>query len=571
MPTISVNRERLFREIGQSYTEKAFYDLAFQFGVELDDVSVSDGETTYKIEVPANRTDLLTVEGIGLSLGQFVGTRAPPQYKRDENPFCSVHVSDRVEKIRPFIVCGVLEGVEVTEDVFSSLIDMQEKIHDGIGRNRSLVSIGVHDVSSVEGPFYYDALPFDKVEFVPLECTEKIKACQMGEVFSGKKISKYLPLLDGADLCPVVLDRNGEVLSVPPIINGERTKVVVAPQTRKTLFVEITATDLTRAEIALDVFIGTFSKYCSTPFACKGVTVHRRGAQTVTPSFVWREKRVAVDYLSRRIGVSLSGEGAVSCLSKMGLVGAVEGGDIAVLIPPTRRDIIHPCDILEDVAIGYGLGNIEKKTAPIHGPGEALFEERVKRKVREEMAFCGFVEAITHVLCSKSENALCDEDGAAGVVSVLNPKTVDFQQVRTTLLPGLLKTISKNLKGQKPIKVFEVSDVVHRDEDSDSGASNELRVCVAYCGNTSSFETVHGVVDRLFEFLRPLTDGAAHVVRPQSTRRYLCGRQAAIEFNGEKVGSVGTIHPSLLEEFRISYPVSVAEVSLTKVLSGRQR
>ena len=65
MPTIGVNRDELMRCLGVEYSETEFDELCFEFGLELDEVVKEDnGDVTYKIEVGANRYDLLCLEGL---------------------------------------------------------------------------------------------------------------------------------------------------------------------------------------------------------------------------------------------------------------------------------------------------------------------------------------------------------------------------------------------------------------------------------------------------------------------------------------------------------------------------
>ena len=74
MPTVGIEREQLFRALGRSYTEQEFDQLCFDYGLELDEVVVekvensSQEKTVYKIDIPANRYDLLCLEGLARAL-----------------------------------------------------------------------------------------------------------------------------------------------------------------------------------------------------------------------------------------------------------------------------------------------------------------------------------------------------------------------------------------------------------------------------------------------------------------------------------------------------------------------
>lgn len=71
-------------------------------------------------------------------------------------------------KVRGHIVAAILRDVTLTQDAYNSFIDLQDKLHQNIGRKRSLVSIGTHDLDTIVGPFLYDARPPSEIRFKPL-------------------------------------------------------------------------------------------------------------------------------------------------------------------------------------------------------------------------------------------------------------------------------------------------------------------------------------------------------------------------------------------------------------------
>ncbi len=75
MPVVSVNRDVLMSALGKEYSEEDFADLCFDFGLELDEVVEEEdgGGTTYKVEIGANRYDLLCLEGLVRALLIFLG------------------------------------------------------------------------------------------------------------------------------------------------------------------------------------------------------------------------------------------------------------------------------------------------------------------------------------------------------------------------------------------------------------------------------------------------------------------------------------------------------------------
>ncbi len=78
----------------------------------------------------------------------------------------------------------MLRGVTFTQEAYDSFIDLQDKLHHNLGRKRTLVSFGTHDLDTVQGPFTYEALKPENIEFVALNKTEKTNAHKLFEVLS---------------------------------------------------------------------------------------------------------------------------------------------------------------------------------------------------------------------------------------------------------------------------------------------------------------------------------------------------------------------------------------------------
>merc|ERR1712240_295434 len=167
--------------------------------------------------------------------------------------------------------------------------------------------------------------------------------------------------------------------------------------------------------------------------------------------------------------------------------------------------------------------------------------------LRTSLSQSGFTEALTFSLCSRDDISsrlrLKPDDALADAVHISNPKTLEFQVARTTLLPGLLKTAQANRKMPLPLRLFEISDVVLRDAGAEVGARNERHMSAVYYNRSPGFEIIHGLLDRMMQLLEvpPAQDKSAngYYLRQSEDQTYFPGRTAEIVAYGQVVGSLG--------------------------------
>jgi len=641
MPTVGVGRDELFARLGQtSYTpedlveegkaQHEFDELCFEFGIELDDVTSDrmmaaneiknadaeaqakldelDDTVIYKIDIPANRYDLLCIEGIARSLRIFKGLESAPTYQIIEPAQRQImRVKPSVKDVpRPFVVCAVLRGMNFEENNYKSFIDLQDKLHQNICRMRKLVAIGTHDLDVVEGPFQYDAQPRDEVSFVPLteedkEWTGKALLDHYNTDPGCKHLKPYTKLIYDCPNYPVISDAKGRVMSMPPIINGAHSRIQKGKTTN--VFIECTATDLTKAHIVLDTMVTMFSEYCSEKFSVEPVDVIYETADggvestETTPRLSSRMAEAQLTDICSVIGVELDAPTVCELCTKMQLGPASYDeatGTISVTVPPTRSDILHAVDIIEDVAIAYGFNKlIPGEVPPTQTVGGPLPLNHFSDQLRDEVARAGFTEVLTHGLCMTRENfdnLRRVNDGSA--VQLSNPANEEYEVVRTTLLPGLLKTLkhNKSMPVKDGIKFYEISDVVLQDTNADVGARNERHLAATYAGLTDGFEVIHGLVDRVMQLnlVKPESqkgDSATYYkIQPTDDQAYYEGRRAEVvlvrpvaaaagaaaeEAKGDEVeeivlGTFGAVHPLVLakDKYDLQNPCSAVELNL---------
>jgi phenylalanyl-tRNA synthetase beta chain len=617
-------------------------------------LAAASDEVIYKIDIPANRYDMLCLEGIARALNVFKGREPPPVFRAlpppASQPRTRIVVKPETALIRPFIVGAVLRGVRFDPARYNSFIDLQDKLHQNLCRQRSLVAIGTHDLAKVKGPeFTYEALPPEAVSFVPLKQTREFRADELLAYYQANdlKLRRYVPLLQGSVVVPVVLDSERAVLSLPPIINGAQSAISL--DTRDVL-IECTATDLTKAKVVLNTVVSMFSQHCEAePFSYEQVeVVDAFGAAHLYPDMSARELDVPLEYVNSYLGLSLGAEEVCGLLRSMqldarvapegsasaavaaggGAAGAAAGAGgagaaatsgsscpaLAIRVPPTRSDVLHGVDVVEDVAIAHGFNNLPTRLpATVCAGGRELPLNGVSDALRSECAMAGFVEVLTWALLSRAEiyghmrledpvpvvatgkgaPAAAAAAPAAPVtppdaaVSVGNPATAEFEVCRPSLLPCLLKTLGANKEAPLPVRLFEVGDVVLADASRDVGARNERRLAALHCGREAEFEVAHGLLNRVMEGAGVPVDSAAGVVggetdiaaearlpfggggywwKPCDHPSFLPGRHAAVMLGrGDKareVGRFGVVHPDVLSAFGVSNAACAMELNL---------
>ena len=143
-------------------------------------------------------------------------------------------------------------------------------------------------------------------------------------------------------------------------------------------------------------------RYCATPFDIEPVDVVRPDGEVITyPTLETRTELISSELCNRRIGIDCWAPKLAELLCQMQLptVVADDGKNLSVTVPPIRSDIIHACDIWEDVAIGYGYNNIEKKVPTIDGAvGGQQPVNALSDKLRNVIAYAGYTEALTFAL-----------------------------------------------------------------------------------------------------------------------------------------------------------------------------
>ena len=551
MPAITLNRDRFCSFLGQSLSVEEMAKWLPWLGLDLQNV----GPDYVKAEFNPNRVDFCSYAGIARAFKGLMGWETGlPEYTVKKGNI-ALNIDSTIREVRPFMLAAVVREINLDGEAVRELMEMQEDLHWGIGRDRKKASIGVHNLNSVEPPFTYTTGEPDGVRFVPLDKMEEMSLQEILE--KHEKGVAYSHLVDWASRYPLLVDRRGEVLSMPPIINGELTRV---DDYTKDLFLDVTGTDLNAVVRSLNVLVTALADMGGT-VETVGVT-HPDGT-VVSPDLTPEKMKLRVGYANELLGLKLPDAKVAECLRKCRLdAERVTRGVLEVSIPAYRIDVLHEVDLVEEVAIGYGYYRLKPTRPTTVTTGEQHKMNELANYVRQIMIGLGFTEAMNFILTN--ENTQFERMGTeiGRVVRLANPVSTEYSIIRANLLPGLLENLSSNRHESYPQRVFEVSDVVVVDEKAATRSERRLHAAGVSSHPTANYTAIRSFVEALLTNLGITSYKIRRVEHPS----FLEGRVATLTIKRKGRGLLGEIHPQVLNNFELENPVSAFEISLEEIM-----
>lgn len=500
------------------------------------------------VEFFANRPDLFSTEGAARALRGFLGVEeGPPRYSATPSGI-AFSVDPGLAGIRPFLGSAVVRGLALDEESIVSLMGLQEALHWAVGRGRRKVAIGLHDLARVRPPFRYVAAPRDR-GFVPLDFEEEMSMERMLE--EHPKGRAYAHLVADAPRFPLIVDADDAVLSFPPIINGELTRVSTATTD---VLLDCTGTDRRAVETATTILC--------TALAEAGGRLETVEIDGVTwPSLASAFREVSVGECNRLLGLELDGPTLAALLRRMRF-GAepVRPDRVRVEVPCYRADIMHDWDVFEDVAIAHGYDRfpaVPSRTATI---AEELPAARLKRDVREILCGLGYLETMPFVLTSPAVlYARMRRQRPPETLPVLHPISEEQSVARTSLMPLLMELLEYNRFRELPQRLFAVGETLR-------GYRTGLGAAAVSCHGAADFSEAYAVADALCREL-----GIAYAAVESNDPALIDGRRGAIVVDGNPVGVFGEVHPGVLGAFGLDHPVAAVELDLSSFLEDDAR
>jgi len=541
MPVVELSYSRLQKLVGKVSKKQISDSLPF-LGLDIE----SEDKDQVRIEYSPNRPDYSTDFGIALGLQGLLGikTGTVKLNVKKSNKY-SISVKPEVSKIRPFVTGIVAKNGKIDDKTIKQLMTMQEDLHFGIGRKRKKSSIGIHDLDKISFPLVYTTTNRNH-KFVPLNSEKEIS---ISEILTNTDVGKdYGSLLGQSSQVPLILDNNQNTVSFPPIINAAITTVTTKT---KNIFVEVTGINKEDAEDMLAV-VATILQ--SSGFSLESIKIS--GAKNSSPKLDPRKLSVNSSLINQTLGLDLKISKIISCLKKSRLDASSKGNNIICTIPSYRFDIFGPMDLVEEVALGYGIQNLEPTISPSQTIGKINPASLQLKSLDKTMIGLGYLEALNSSLTSKRALYDMTNRDSSKIISVLDSKSQEHTILRDSILPGLLENLSKNIHESYPQKMFETGTIFI----TDNPITEKINFSGISAHKDANFTEIKSVVQSALS----IGFGIKIETKTSADPSFEKGHCASIILNNVPIGIIGKIDSKIVENYKIRVPVMGFEISLSE-------
>ena len=577
MPTISV-QQSLLRTLMEA--QGFVHDIA-QVNDELPLLGTDIDACTEEqldIEIFPDRPDLLSGETLAFAMANFLHG-APARPDMDIQPSgITMKVDSSLRDVRPVILGAVVRGVSLPEDsegceaFIKGLMDHQEKLHFALGRRRQRASIGVHDLARLAPPFHVKTVG-EKHAFVPLARQESMTIADI--LTQHPKGIEYAGLLADMTSYPLIVDADDAVLSFPPIINGDHTTVT---HNTRDFFIDVTGWDERACEASLMLVCLQLTQWGGQVESVEITTCE--GDHIVSPIGTGKTHVVPEELVQNLLGRSFTDDELQVAVQRMG--GRFEGrqpapndapdrstsmavaragtSELLFTMPRWRFDLLHPVDMVEELAIGHGYEDLGTDVPKATLTAQPRTDHHLRRRLRASMEGMGMMQIQSLTLSNMDDQFVRMRwEPNHAVTTITNPITVDHTVLRQHLMPGLLKLLASNRHHDLPQSVYELGAVVRDHRNAD-------RLAFLTAERSGGFAAVRGRVQAFCNDLG-VSDWVAEPL-PAGEGPWLAGRGAKLLINGSWVGCFGELDPAISSAFDLRVPLNGAEFDVNALMNA---
>ncbi len=523
------------------------------------DIKGCEGDTDpeLKIEITAEKLDYVSSVGIARAIKYYKGFENKPLRYEIIKGKNRVIVNKNIEKTYPpKTACAIVRDFNVTDELLEEIISIQEKINNSFGRERKKAGIGIYPIFNINFPIHYNAeIPKD-ISFRPLGSDYEMNANEI--LLNHDTGRKYAHILEGREYFAVFRDNTGKVLAMPPIINSHETAKVEPGHSD--LFIEVSGNNIKLVDNILKVLITTFIDMGAV---AESVIVEYEDGDNYELNLESFDDEIELKYINSLIGVDINDNDIKLLLQKMMYnLKKNKNGKLLVEVPCFRSDVWSDADIADDVARAYGYNNIIPRFPNISSVGSKLAFCDFKERISNTLVSMGFLEIYTYMLTSTKTafEKMCLTENAEECVRLIDSEDQGINMVRTMLLPNTLEALHINRKNKYPQRVFENGFSIKVDEDSETGAYNNSKLCVSIANPKTNYTHIKNMLDTILNL-----NEIEFEVKSVSNPFFIEGRGGEIFVNEICVGFIGEINPQVLVNFGLLVPVCSFEIDLDKI------
>ncbi|MGB9675062.1 MAG: phenylalanine--tRNA ligase subunit beta [Candidatus Nanoarchaeia archaeon] len=552
MPTIEIELEELRKLVGDKLPTsiEELEQLIFNLKGEIE--SFENGKLILKMS-DGNRPELWSPEGLAREIKGIVGIERGAKEYFAKTSDLKVFVSTKLEKIRPFIACAAVKGIKLSDSTIRALMQTQTKIDSTLGRERTKASVGLYNLKLIKFPLKYTTTKPHENAFVPLGYTQELPPHEI--LKNHPKGQQYGHILKGLPEYPILLDASNKVLSLPPIINSADLGKIT--EQTQDILVEVTGTDYETVQRILTIFCTALAERGGEIYSITIDYPYRK--PDMCPHLETSSLKLDIKEIQKTLGINLLPEDVIKLLQRARYSAKVIEELIEVKIPCYRKDIMHPIDLIEDIAIAYGLNNLSKIYPELPTRGKESELEKCSAKFREICIGLGAQEILSFILTNKENlfaKMACPEEK---IIEIENPMSLSFYACRSKLLPSLLDFLAQNTTKPFPQKIFEIGDIVFPNSKSDMGYEIEKRLALAISHSEVDFTEIKQNLEALYRAL-----GKSLMLEECEHPSFIPGRCAKIieTMSKKEIGILGEIHPKVLQNWGLEMPVAAFEIKI---------
>ena len=549
MPTITLNKKEFEKLVGKELPLDELKDRISMLGTDLEGIEGNEIE----VEVFPNRPDMLSEQGFARAFSSFIGQKTGLRNYDVVPSENVVAVDGSVAGVRPYTVCAIIKGLSLDDEKIREIVQVQEKLHVTHCRKRKKGAIGIYPMESITFPITYCAKAPSDIRFRPLEEDREMSAEEL--LLENPTGQEYGHLLEGLDAYPLFIDATGAILSMPPIINAHRTGKVTEDTTE--VFIECSGFDRELLEHCLNILVTAFADMGGS---IHSVTLEYPDGKRTTPDLTPATMPLDTAYINKRLGLQLTYDEVSEYLRRMGY----DVDDGTVHIPAYRTDIMHPVDLVEDVAIAYGYENFEPELPEKGTVAQEAPFSKFKAIVADILIGRKLLEVNTFHLTNAKLQREYMNNPSQPVIRLQNALSHEFDTLRSWVLPSVLEVLSENKHNEFPQNIFCMGSAFMADSSKETGIKEPERLVVSLCGENATFTSIMQELDYLLRML-----GSTYEVIEAEHPSFIPGRVGRIKVGEKKVAYIGEVHPQVLSNWKIEQPVAAFELNLTDLFALR--